>query len=114
MPFPTVLGLDEAEQPASADVAVARSGETSRQGLWRDELLKAEAGFFTLIQKKHFWQRFGKGPLDPVEFVLRVDNFLGAKRGADRLRREIITDPETMEVRKRIAITALPSMARID
>lgn len=34
-------------------------------------------------------------PLDPVEFVLRVDNFLGAKRGADRLRQEIITDPDT-------------------
>lgn len=41
MPFPTVLGLDETEQPASADIAVARSGETSRQGQWRDELLKA-------------------------------------------------------------------------
>jgi len=41
VPFPTVLGLQEAEQPASADVAVARSGETSRQGQWRDELLKA-------------------------------------------------------------------------
>ena len=41
VPFPTVLGLEEAEQPASADVAVARSGETSRQGQWRDELLKA-------------------------------------------------------------------------
>jgi adenine-specific DNA-methyltransferase len=41
VPFATVLGLDEAEQPASADVAVARSGETSRQGQWRDELLKA-------------------------------------------------------------------------
>jgi len=41
VPFPTVLGLDEAEQPASADIAVARSGETARQGQWRDELLKA-------------------------------------------------------------------------
>jgi adenine-specific DNA-methyltransferase len=41
VPFPTVLALEEAEQPASADVAVARSGETSRQGQWRDELLKA-------------------------------------------------------------------------
>lgn len=41
VPFATVLQLAEAEQPASADVAVARSGETSRQGLWRDELLKA-------------------------------------------------------------------------
>ena len=41
VPFPTVLGLDEAEQPASADITVARSGETARQGQWRDELLKA-------------------------------------------------------------------------
>ena len=41
VPFPTVLGLDEAEQPASADTTVARSGETARQGQWRDELLKA-------------------------------------------------------------------------
>ena len=41
VPFPTVLGLDEAEQPTNADVSVARSGETSRQGQWRDELLKA-------------------------------------------------------------------------
>ena len=45
VPFPTVLGLDEAEQPgnseSAADMTVARSGETSRQGQWRDELLKA-------------------------------------------------------------------------
>ena len=40
VPFPTVLALDEAEAPANADVAVARSGETSRQAQWRDELLK--------------------------------------------------------------------------
>ena len=36
-----MLGLEEAEQPQEADVAVARSGETSRQAQWRDELLKA-------------------------------------------------------------------------
>ena len=41
VPFATILGLDEAEQPSEADVAVARSGETSRQGQWRDELLKS-------------------------------------------------------------------------
>ena len=41
VPFPTVLGLEEAEQPSSADITVARSGETARQGQWRDELLKA-------------------------------------------------------------------------
>lgn len=41
VPFATVLGLNEAEQPQEADVAVARSGATSRHGQWRDELLKA-------------------------------------------------------------------------
>ncbi len=41
VPFATVLGLDEAEQPKQADVAVARSGATARQSQWRDELLKA-------------------------------------------------------------------------
>ena len=40
VPFPTVLRLEEADQPDNADVAVARSGETARQTLWRDELLK--------------------------------------------------------------------------
>lgn len=41
VPFATVLGLDEAEQPKEADVAVARSSATSRHALWREELLKA-------------------------------------------------------------------------
>lgn len=41
VPFATVLGLDEAEQPKEADVAVARSGATSRHAQWRDELLKS-------------------------------------------------------------------------
>lgn len=36
-----MLGLDEAEQPKEADVAVARSGATSRQAQWREELIKA-------------------------------------------------------------------------
>ncbi len=40
VPFPTVLALDEAEQPQEADVTIARSGESSRQHQWRDELLK--------------------------------------------------------------------------
>ena len=40
VPFATVLGLDEAEQPAKADAAVARSGATSRQSQWQEELLK--------------------------------------------------------------------------
>ncbi len=40
VPFPSVLSLDEAEQPREADVAIARSGESGRQHNWRDELLK--------------------------------------------------------------------------
>ncbi len=40
VPFPTVMSLDEAEQPKEADVAIARSGESSRQHQWRDELLQ--------------------------------------------------------------------------
>ena len=34
-------------------------------------------------------------PLDPGEFLLRMENLLGAKSEADRLRRELITDPAT-------------------
>jgi adenine-specific DNA-methyltransferase len=40
VPAPTVLSLDEASLPKEADASVARSGETSRQSLWRDELMK--------------------------------------------------------------------------
>jgi adenine-specific DNA-methyltransferase len=40
VPFPSVLSLEEAEQPVDADVAIARSGESARQHNWRDELLK--------------------------------------------------------------------------
>ena len=40
VPFPSVLPLDEAEQPIEADVAIARTGESARQHNWRDELLK--------------------------------------------------------------------------
>ena len=40
VPFPSVLSLDEVEVPAEADATVARSGESSRQNQWRDELLK--------------------------------------------------------------------------
>jgi adenine-specific DNA-methyltransferase len=40
VPFPTVLSLNETEQPLEASVAIARSGESSRQHSWRDELLK--------------------------------------------------------------------------
>jgi adenine-specific DNA-methyltransferase len=41
VPFATVLGLEESDKPIEADVAVARSGATSRQAQWREELLKA-------------------------------------------------------------------------
>lgn len=40
VPFPSVFALDEARTPNEADVAIARSGETSRQHQWRDELLR--------------------------------------------------------------------------
>lgn len=40
VPFATVLGMHDAEQTDNTDVAIARSGETSRQSQWRDELLK--------------------------------------------------------------------------
>jgi adenine-specific DNA-methyltransferase len=40
VPFPTVLALNEAERPVEADITIARSGESARQHLWRDELLK--------------------------------------------------------------------------
>jgi adenine-specific DNA-methyltransferase len=47
VPFPTVLSLEEhsAQSPQAleanlADISVARSGNTSRQHTWRDELLK--------------------------------------------------------------------------
>ncbi len=40
VPFPSVVSLEQAQQPIQADVAIARSGESSRQHQWRDELLK--------------------------------------------------------------------------
>jgi adenine-specific DNA-methyltransferase len=40
VPAPTVLSLDDSTPPAEVDASVARSGETSRQALWRGELLK--------------------------------------------------------------------------
>lgn len=40
VPAPTVLSLDDSLPPAEADDSIARTGETSRQSLWRDELLK--------------------------------------------------------------------------
>lgn len=41
VPFPSVLSLQDAQQPSQATTAVARSGATSRQQQWQDELLKA-------------------------------------------------------------------------
>ena len=40
VPFPSVLTIDDARPPEEADSAIARSGESSRQHTWRDELLK--------------------------------------------------------------------------
>ena len=40
VPAPTVLSLDETLPAKEADSSIARSGETLRQSLWRDELLK--------------------------------------------------------------------------
>ena len=40
VPFPTVYELDDTIPPQEASVAIARSGESSRQHQWRDELLK--------------------------------------------------------------------------
>jgi adenine-specific DNA-methyltransferase len=40
VPAPTVLSLDDSLPPVEANDSIARSGETSRQSLWRDELLK--------------------------------------------------------------------------
>lgn len=40
VPALTVLSLDEAAPPEQADTTVARSGETSRQTQWRDELIR--------------------------------------------------------------------------
>lgn len=44
VPFPTVQSLDDESrrwQDGAADLTIARSGESSRQHQWRDELLKA-------------------------------------------------------------------------
>ncbi len=40
VPAPTVLSLDSTSSAAEADATVARSGETSRQTQWRDELIR--------------------------------------------------------------------------
>ncbi len=40
VPFPAVVGIDDTRLPIEPDASLARSGETSRQNLWRDELLK--------------------------------------------------------------------------
>lgn len=40
VPSPMVLSLDEEQAPKEADVAIARSGQSSRHHQWRDELAK--------------------------------------------------------------------------
>ena len=40
VPNPTVFSLDRSQSSSDENIAVARSGETSRQNLWRDELLR--------------------------------------------------------------------------
>lgn len=40
VPFPSVISIDDTLPPSEPDTSVARSGETSRQNRWRDELLK--------------------------------------------------------------------------
>jgi len=40
VPAPVVMGLDDTKPVEEPDASLARSGETSRQSLWRDELLK--------------------------------------------------------------------------
>jgi adenine-specific DNA-methyltransferase len=40
VPNPTVMALDETNPTSEASVAIVRSGETSRQTMWRDELMR--------------------------------------------------------------------------
>ncbi len=40
VPAPVVMGLEDAEPTGEPDDSIARSGATSRQATWRDELLK--------------------------------------------------------------------------
>ena len=40
VPAPTVLALDDIHTPVESDESIARSGETSRQSMWRNELIK--------------------------------------------------------------------------
>ena len=45
VPAPTVLSLDESMPPQEADETVARSGETSRQALWREHFPESSTSF---------------------------------------------------------------------
>lgn len=40
VPFPSVMSIDDVQLPVEPDASLARTGETSRQNFWRDELLK--------------------------------------------------------------------------
>ncbi len=41
-------------------------------GYFRGELLTSKVGFFTLIPNRRFWWHFGRTPMDPVEFLITV------------------------------------------
>lgn len=40
VPSPIVISIGDIQPPAEADTTIARSGETSRQATWRDELMR--------------------------------------------------------------------------
>jgi adenine-specific DNA-methyltransferase len=40
VPTPSVITLDEVQQPEEVDASIARTGESARQHQWRDELIK--------------------------------------------------------------------------
>lgn len=92
VPAPAVRGFDEVEASVSpADHSIARSGETQRQGEWRDELLK------TGIR--------GKGG-QRIEFS-RVETLAGT--------RWLHADAETKEAKpQRVAVSFGPEHAPIE
>ncbi|MCU0561507.1 MAG: 1-acyl-sn-glycerol-3-phosphate acyltransferase [Desulfobacterales bacterium] len=49
-----------------------RFPEPYGSGHLRAELLQDRAGFFTLIPERRFWWHFGRPPMDPVEFLITV------------------------------------------
>jgi glycerol-3-phosphate O-acyltransferase len=47
-----------------------RLPEPFGNGFLRDEFLQGRAGFLTLIEKRRLWRRFRRPPVDPVEFLI--------------------------------------------